>query len=309
MVSQIRTVIDDDDEEITACVNCASLIRGDIDWKNQRGTLDYSTKPNPRFYDVDGKHKTPEKDLYIGFELELDQDHRDWRNQTSSDSDKFAANVMKEWNGELYVKRDGSLRNGAETVSMPHTIEAIYKFDWDKYMELVGEYDIRANFTCGLHTHISKTAFGYTLEERAENIAKLIVLVNRNYDWFKKVARRDSGSISHWAAHYDASCVPSSESNFDAQRIVRFCRTDGRYHAVNLTNSTTVEIRLWASSTDVDTITGTCDFAQALVRMACAMSVHDAYTWTGKDIAEHVVNYAHDVANVNRLLALTVGNN
>jgi len=97
----------------------------------------------------------------MGFELEVESD---------GNSIRDAAEVVTNALGErIYLKEDGSLSQGFEIVTHPHSLEEYQaNFDWSALTDLrrlgFRSWDTR---TCGLHVHVSRTAFG-VMQKRAD---------------------------------------------------------------------------------------------------------------------------------------------
>lgn len=289
-----------EERNMVLCDSCAyAFRRNNIDWANVSGLLSYSTKPRAIFYG-DDKSRDAKEPLYIGFELELD--HYGTRGGYR-DSNDAAREIMGKYKGEVYCKSDGSLVDGCETVSMPHTIAALYKFDWDGLLSTTKTHFLSATAKCGLHTHISTTAFGETEEERKENIMKLCMLFDMNYSVMCKLARRSVDRARQWAKNWNYSSREWSRWSGGDNDAIRYrWLNDTRYHAVNLQNSATIEIRLWNSSDKKEVILATLDMAQAIVKAVCAASREEVYNWEEATIREKMVEYAHNKDCVKALL-------
>ena len=93
--------------------------------------------------------------------------------------------------------------------------------------------------TCGLHVHISRMAFGCTYETQEECIARLVFFVEKFWAELLRFSRRTQGQLNRWAARYGMKLNPKDQM-YHAKNSCA-----GRYTAVNLTNSDTVEIRIF----------------------------------------------------------------
>ena len=95
----------------------------------------------------------PENRLLIGTETEVE--NRDRYNDTCN----AVASEVRDLMGEhVHFEYDGSLDNGFEIISRPHTLRALKKAGFDKMFELLMErgYVSHDNENCGLHVHVSK---------------------------------------------------------------------------------------------------------------------------------------------------------
>ena len=161
---------------------------------------------------------------------------------------------------------------GAEIIFQPRTIEA-----WEAVKPAVNSmYDILTEYGCtaeggnGFHVHISRTAFGTTNDEQAEGIAKFMRLFSHdNHMRCCQIAGCSSGDAREWAR----DCGQYSKD--EQKRIAERCAGD-RYIAVNVTNSSTVEIRLGRSTMNIDKFYGWLHFIAAMVRRTETISLKEA---------------------------------
>ena len=304
--TQFRDYVDEDDGTVLhVCSWCYdNLTRDDIPWRNPWGRMRHWSKPTPKFYGLgeDGsikRSRTALERMYVGIELELDQEHRCRR--SGDDADGLAIDLMKHFRGSLYCEDDSSLRTGCECVTMPHTVPAYHAFDWDFLLEKADERNLAANHTCGMHTHVSRTAFGGNRPTQARNIAKLAMLIDEHWDWFWTLSRREDVDDEHW-------CKPSTFDGDwddyidDMTSAGHDVNDDDRYYAVNVQNSNTVEIRLWAASTDKDTIVGTIDTVEALVNLVKDESAETLYDLTDEGLRDMLLKHATYKDSVETLL-------
>jgi hypothetical protein len=193
----------------------------------------YTYKPTPDFKwveEIDGDlsvERTRRKVPFMGLELEVELEGN---MQTVE-----ALAVCEESFGDIaYYKHDGSLDNGFEIVTHPMTLAAFKTLiDWDFCRALrqggVRSWDTR---TCGLHVHISRSSF-----RSLTHVALFQFLVLHNEKQFTVLAGRDP---AEWA-HFDG--VSGSVIKEMKGRANR-----DRYEAVNVTNSATLEVRIFKGS-------------------------------------------------------------
>ena len=99
---------------------CMSGDDHECDFSDSRVVHNYSYKPEPIFYGKNDKH------MFFGLELETE-----YNGNNSYEGYAEGASVVSEhFNGRFYLKHDGSLNNGFEMVSHPHTMEEFQKLDW-----------------------------------------------------------------------------------------------------------------------------------------------------------------------------------
>jgi len=105
--------------------------------------------------------------IFHFFGVELEADH-------GNEKDAAARDVTF---GDLsYVKHDGSLTDdGIEIVTHPCSLRYhLEQFPWDEILSSLADYGFRSHdtSTCGLHVHVSRSAFGETSDEQDLTAAK-----------------------------------------------------------------------------------------------------------------------------------------
>lgn len=160
----------------------------------------------------------------------------------------------------FYLEHDGSIPEyGFELISTPHTLDE-YKNDiqtWTNILALLKKWGLHSPSSCGLHIHASKRfmdSYGWNL---------VGWFVNSNRAAFESLARRGG---NNYARYYD----------YDSYR--KFCRNIeydmDRYSAVNYHSSQhTIEFRMFASTTNINTLYEDLELIDALVRWV--KDIHD----------------------------------
>lgn len=280
-----------DSNDINRCDSCNELLAsnhqfwcGDVCYCEQcydstrRNTINnYSYKPDPNFYCCDGEN-TKE---YFGIELEVDNGHG---------ADETAEQVIEEmtWSDDahVYCKKDGSLNSGFEIVSHPCTLEYHTRYmEWENVMQICIENGFRSHDarTCGLHIHIDRDTFGITADEQDLNIAKLIMLIDKFWVKVVKFSRRAQDQLSRWAAQNNIEISEYDLTN-EIKDKMKNQKSAGRYHAVNLSNENTVEIRLFRGTLRYKTFIATLQFTATLVRYAKQVTLTDIWRTTWDDV-------------------------
>lgn len=206
------------------CDNCAED-------KEVEGLHDYSYKPTPLF------HKSLERDeapLYFGVELEYSHvclgDAQAHLNE--------GQNILNPRGEEenFYYKEDSSLSDGIEAVSHPRTLASWHEFhgQLEDYFAVAQSYALPP---CdGLHIHISRKRMmpGHKL--------RFGTFFHTFQHELYPVARRES--------KYYAEYKPIPKTGKDAL-YAGACSS--RYEAVNWKPHSTVEVRIFKSTFDIDT--------------------------------------------------------
>jgi hypothetical protein len=225
----------------------------------------YSYRPSMKFWlngDVWHWRAQPNV-LYMGMEIEaeyvqplLERFHR-------VAQEDFAAESF------VYVKSDGSLyENGAEFVTMPATLEAIRNrmpFDAFKWLRDNGAR-AWAMTTCGMHVHVSRTAFTPT------HLWKFLKFQYINRDKCIQFAGRNSEQWANW----DNDTMQEQCANSTAKVVKQGRATmTNRYSAINMNPSSTIELRYFRPNLLKPGILRVAEFIDAMYEYTKRMTVRD----------------------------------
>jgi len=204
----------------------------------------YSYKPRPVFFG-DTKY-------HFGIELEVEAGQRGdyhWAAET-------VAQAMSQSGHRGYLKQDGSLSYGFEIVSHPHSLQEMQdEFPWD-VLERIRRNGFRSwnTRTCGLHVHVSRTAFSAaTTNQRETHQIKFMKLI---YDNQRQVERLAGRSSSYARFDDKGSIIP---------KVKLGNQNAGRYSAVNIENDATLEIRVFRGSLRKERVLSAVEFVHAAV--------------------------------------------
>lgn len=251
---------DDPDSEEPLCSACYARIAGD------HSINDYYYKPEPIFYG-DG-------DRYFGVELEIDG---------AGELSANAKRVLDIGNADeehIYCKHDGSLNDGFEIVTHPMTCGYhLKRMPWRAILDeaIAMGYQSHKSRTCGLHVHVSRSAFGPTEEEQDACIARVLYFFEKHWEELLKFSRRTELQLKRWAARYGYKEQPKeildrAKSGYGG----------GRYSCVNLQNRETVEFRIFRGTLKLNTIFATLQLIDKLCDVAISLSDDElkALSWT-----------------------------
>ena len=199
---------------------------------------------------------------FKGFGFELEVDKSIVNGQYKSLYNNIVAHAIIDNTGlekdEVFFETDGSLDNGFEIISQPHTIDAFYeKTDsWKKMLDILSDATFKSHNagTCGLHIHVSKTWFGLTERQQNFNIGKIYKFFDTYWEDLYKASRRDTCSTYYCSKnktnikyreenrhHKTESHAWQAQAKYDHDT-----RHDSESHhrALNNSNYGTFEIRL-----------------------------------------------------------------
>ena len=257
------------DEDYVRCADCDRILRrdraywdGDDNaycvscWDEHSEVIhEYSYTPDLVFHGKGLRH--------FGVELEIDDG-----GTVNSNAEKLL-NIANANGENLYIKTDGSLDEGLELVTHPMTLEYhLNEMPWAEVLRKARSmgYLSHAAGTCGLHVHISRLAFGCTYEQQEAAIARLLYFVEKFWAELLRFSRRTQSQMNRWAARYGIRLTPSEQMNHAKNSCA------GRYTAVNLTNSDTVEIRMFRGTLKLNTLNATLQMVNHLVEVAVSIS-------------------------------------
>lgn len=240
----------------------------------------YSYRPSPAFF---GKGK-----YYLGFELEVET-----RNSSRYEGAELAQNVF---GAHVYLKDDGSLNDGFEIVTHPHTLtEYQTNFNWAGLNKLKNQ-GLRSwnTSTCGLHVHVSRTAFDVegvrlSYEQRIlRRQAHELRFMKLIYDNERQVCRIAGRSGNHYATFSDKGKL--------IRKVKNGVQENGRYSAINTENDDTLEVRVFKGSLRPERVLSALEFVTASVEYTRDLPINgknNALSWlrfTGY-VAQHAETY------------------
>ena len=251
-----------DDEDTPLCCTCY-----DRDQRKERFIHDYFYKPEPVFHGSGPR--------FIGVELEIDEGGEFTSNaQVLLDAGNAGGNE------NIYIKHDGSLSEGLEIVTHPASLDYhMNTLPWPKIMETARRLGYRSHQcgSCGLHCHVSRSAFGLSEEQQDACIARILYFVEKHWEELLKFSRRTPRQLEQWAARYGFRDKP-----MDILAHVKKGYHGGRYSCVNLENRTTIEIRLFRGTLKLNTLLATLQMVDRICDVALFMSDEEvkAMSWT-----------------------------
>lgn len=178
----------------------------------------------------------PPDSIYIGVELEILY------------STKLDVESLYSYNNEgklALLKEDGSIQgNGFEIVTAAMSLNVQLDY-WRELIEQFGN-ELTPHGSCGMHVHISRQPLSQL------QIGKILVFLNDPAnDWYLN-------EIAGRAANDYCDRKPKKLEDVNCPQ--------SRYEALNLTNDSTIEFRLFASTNDYYLIASRIEFCHALTK-------------------------------------------
>ena len=183
------------------------------------------------------------------------------------------------------MKDDGSLSDGFEIVTHPHTLSDYQtNFNWEFTSKLKREGFRSWNTdTCGLHVHVSRTAFGEGVAPWGRSDRDQLILKKQAhelrfmkliYDNQRQVERIAGRAGNHYATFQDKGKLVS--------KLKYGTQTNGRYSAINTENDATLEVRVFKGSLRKERVLSALEFVTASVEYTRDLKVtskNQALSW------------------------------
>ena len=255
----------------------------------------FDYKPYPQFFGV-GKY-------HLGFELEVES------NSSKYDDAQWAQDNL---GAHAYMKSDGSLNDGFEIVTHPHTLESYQKnFNWTSIKKLSNRGCRSWNTTtCGIHVHVSRTAFGDSDEPKYGST-----------EWNDWVLKRQAHELRFMKLIYDnqrqverISGRASSFARFDdkgnlVNKVKHGHQRNDRYSAVNTENENTLEVRVFKGSLRPERVLSALEFVHASVEYTRDLRVSTkAKPFSWLRFTSYIYNNMNTYANLALIMEETFQN-
>jgi len=221
---------------------------------------DYNCKPAVEFKGI-SKHG-----VFMGFELETEYK----RGDASTEAAKYASERLQ---GVAMLKHDGSLSNGFEVVTQPHS-HAEYRDNsailWDTIDQLRTTYGARSwdTDTCGLHVHVSRTGFS-----GGAHTHRFMALIYKNAPEMMKFA----GRKSRFARFNDVYSFDQYDRPVFSlkHKLGNAGFNSERYSAINTNNRATLELRFFRGTMNPSGVLSALDLVQAGVEYTRHLTLSD----------------------------------
>jgi len=214
----------------------------------------------------------------LGFELEM-----------SNEDDQFSYGNCAEYlhnrcSDFSYMKEDGSVSNGFELVTHPHTIDAYEMRQelWDSLnvIRAKGWRSWKSDSSCGLHIHINRASFETVIHGMLflkfiyENRVPLVRFAGRDSS-YARFSYNEFVQEHIYDGHDINGMVIYRKANV-GDVVKKKLTNDNRYLAVNAQNNNTFELRFFRGSLNPNTVRACLQFTFALHEYTRKLTSHDA---------------------------------
>lgn len=265
----------------------------------------YSYKPEPKI----GYKNDRESREHLTFGVELECEPRNDGGNVRMDAYELSDRIDEIPGGRTYCKSDGSLSNGVEIVSHPGTLaHHMYVMHWRQIQRTCEKAGFRSHDAAnsGLHVHVGRAQLGSTDAERDDVTRKVQVLFALYTAELTRFSRRRRSCLEQWAPIDRLGVTPDDIRHVSSgaqlaswahARVPAYrSNHNDRYTAVNVTNSATVEIRIFRGTLKRDTLIAAIQLVSNVFEYAMAHDWADIRTSTWADVAAYkphkeLVNY------------------
>lgn len=215
-------------------------------------------RPTPKFFG------TPHLGTFYGVELELDvKGHVEDNDPYTTEAAQATQDLLGDF---VYLKHDGSIK-GFEIVTHPASLQ-VHRNRWKKFFSSIPE-SLHATTKDGMHVHFSKAGLSRHQIWQIHNFINsqtrpakpkppwyfddaAIAGIGGGPPWLKRLAGRNF-------VHYCRKVVKPEATVLQAT-------IHGKYEAVNTCPKSTVEVRLFASTTKYEEFMLRLEFTAAMVQ-------------------------------------------
>lgn len=256
----------------------------------------YSYKPEPEI----GYKNARESREHLTFGVELECEPRNDGGNVRMDAYELSDRIDEIPGGRTYCKSDGSLSNGVEIVSHPGTLaHHMYVMHWRQIQRTCEKAGFRSHDAAnsGLHVHVGRAQLGSTDAERDDVTRKVQVLFALYTAELTRFSRRRRSCLEQWAPIDRLGVTPDDIRHVSSgaqlaswahARVPAYrSNHNDRYTAVNVTNSATVEIRIFRGTLKRDTLIAAIQLVSNVFEYAMAHDWADIPASTWADVAAY----------------------
>ena len=198
---------------------------------------------------------------------------------------------------KVHCKTDGSLDSydyGVELISEPCSLQYhMFDMKWKYLFKLATDNGYFSNDSTngGMHVHVGREQLGETDTDRSVVIRKCIVIVYKYWSKLKQFTRRLDSELN-WCRKPSLTWyrvgMTGDELRVAARQIQTYIPDHGaRYTAVNVTNTNTIEFRIFKGTLDREIYIANLQLVSNIVRYAQTHTWDEIQASTWEDIAQY----------------------
>lgn len=298
-------------EDMYYCDHCNCYVDGD-DWDDDNDMCRWCYEESHKIIEgyseshehdpiLFGDYESEDSFVGLGFELEVDG-----AESLRSKNNRVAEGLCEASeldDDEMRFAYDGSLNNGFEIISQPHTVKAFWErqANWAKMLRYLSDNGYKSHDpgTCGLHVHVSRGMFGSKKSDQDTAIAKVYTFFDDNWDDIVKVSRRRSFRYCCKNELYSeeyAQVSKGEKTKFDFWKK-KSVYEGGHGVALNNSNRATFEYRLGRGTLNSWSFFSWIDFVLTITKNAKRITIgkvetNDRLSWLG-GITESTAKYIY----------------
>ena len=216
-----------------------------------------------------------------GFELEISTNNR-------NDVVQDIHDILDDF---VVFENDGSI-NGVEMITNPFTRDywarKSVQDDIKNVFDVLEEHECGTN-GCGLHVHVNRLQLATGALSSDDVIDNIIMIMETFKNELTKFSRRTKSALNDWA-----SFLTDDNETLTFKAIKDKKRCVGRYVALNLSNSKTIEFRIFKSTMKYNELMATLELVDNIVDIARKGNI-DGLTWN--DIVNFHGDFIQDYVN------------
>lgn len=213
-------------------------------------------------------------------------------------TDKCVCECRRMFGEFIRHEYDGSLEYGFENIFEPASLGYLQSkkdkiaqyFDTLKNNDFLGD----SSYNGGMHVHIGRAGF----KDQYRALVNMHLLFEKYWEEIVEFSNREDSEIRSWAKPYDNGEKYEWNSDLEFEASIEEMVADNlgekkyrlnRYHAINLTNKDTIEIRIFKSTLDIERFFSILKWIDNLCEICDNTPVAEIGNVTWEDIMKDVL--------------------
>jgi hypothetical protein len=245
---------------------------------------------------------------YYGIELEVEPEQPDPVNVMDA-----ARYVNERGEGFFYCKKDASVARGFEIVTHPATLEWWMRHGQRLLSEVSNQLTSHYGMTshrfgrCGLHIHTNKAALSHIQCKRMVEF----MYDKRRRNWIEKLSRRGGPDEMDYASLTFRDVEWNTRTGtYDLRPLGKAAillakngkRGGDRSQALNMSNDSTAELRLFRGTLNTDHVLGGIQFYEALIQLCDPKVLPGMHAPTLKQMKRYIGDHPKKYTELQQML-------